>query len=197
MVEHLSEEQRVPSSNLGLGICARVVQLARTTHCQCVGRGFDPRLSLFTHQLMTQLFEENIDDDCELSVETLLQEFGKEAYTNSDLLQTLTIASYKDYLEEGYGYLESVIQAYDKGNRFFHNEAYDICAIGKTWPDFCKHPQDENLVLRSQIVNNIGEKMYLRERFEKFVESNRAVIVGNANSALSSKLNEKERVISS
>jgi len=65
---------------------------------------------------MTQLFEENIDDDCELSVETLLQEFGKEAYTNSDLLQTLTIASYKDYLEEGYGYLESVIQAYDKGN---------------------------------------------------------------------------------
>ena len=46
LVEHLSEEQRVPSPNLGLGTFARVVQLARTTHCQCVGRGFDPRLSL-------------------------------------------------------------------------------------------------------------------------------------------------------
>ena len=62
MVEHWSEKPGVDSPILSLGTNifnyyfdglstgileqAGVVQLARTTHCQCVGRGFEPRLPL-------------------------------------------------------------------------------------------------------------------------------------------------------
>lgn len=143
--------------------------MARTTHCQCVGRGFEPRLSL-QYFILLLMFSES-------------EKFPQEDYSEVQFLQDWGIKTLLALQEEMNSYLDIVLRNYKYGNRFMHAEAYELCSAGIFWPDFLYDPLRSNHVLNFGVLNSV-DNLDLRERFEEWFDLNRVDIADCAAQAL-------------
>jgi hypothetical protein len=76
------------------------------------------------------------------------------------------------------------IRAYYFGTRFAHSEAYFLCAVGKTWPDFALHPENKGYVLAFSSMNSTTGKTNTHNEFEEYVDENRQEISRKASDSL-------------
>ncbi|MEP7167460.1 MAG: hypothetical protein ABI758_05775 [Candidatus Woesebacteria bacterium] len=81
-----------------------------------------------------------------------------------------------------------MIHDYYFGTRFNHDEAYDLCAVGLSWPDFCYHSTNKYFILAYSKLNSTDSDTNLTDlhkRFETYVDTNRKMIAKKAAESLS------------
>lgn len=125
------------------------------------------------------------------AVEELIA-FDELGYTPVELMQE----DRKDLLSFNPKTTMRMIHAYYFGSGFNHREAYDLCAVGLTWPEFCYHPTNKGYVLKYSQVNSLDSTVNetnLHEKFENFVENNRQNIAKKAAENLSLSWEEIEK----
>ena len=78
------------------------------------------------------------------------------------------------------------------GTHFSHIEAYMLCAVGRTWPEFVFHPENRNYVLNFDNLNSTTDKTDRHEDFRTYVVRNKEEISRAAAEALDIAWNEIE-----
>ena len=143
--------------------------MARTTHCQCVGRGFEPRLSLHYFKPILMCLEQ--------------EQFLNVDYFEISYLREWGIIRLLEFDEEIPSYVGSILLGIKYGNRFMHSEAYMLCSAATIWPEFLYDSERPNYILSFEVLNNIGNQD-LRFSFEDWFEQNRGVIADGTAIAL-------------
>lgn len=84
--------------------------------------------------------------------------------------------------------------AYHYGTRFSHLEAYNLCSVGKCWPEFCRHPEDPNYALDFSELNTTTGGSERPQQFENWVDENRQVVARAAAEGLEIAWEEIEKL---
>ncbi len=82
--------------------------------------------------------KEQVDDQVDLDEEKHW-EMWQQGYDDLDFAQRHARERLSSNLDRTKGWLK----AYYFGTRFVHYEAYMLCGVGRTWPNFCYHPTEK------------------------------------------------------
>jgi hypothetical protein len=104
----------------------------------------------------------------------------EQGYSNLDRMEELA----RDRLTYNIERTKDWIRSYYFGTRFLHSEAYFLCAVGKTWPDFALHPDNAEYVLSFSSMNSTSGSINAHNEFEEWVDGNRQEISKKASDSL-------------